>query len=100
MAGHRKGPVCTKGMRACPVTCGHREMVMAYRAEYERELSALEEKSRGNKTEINEGRHRLITFQKWLEGNRGSGRRAECWHPFTGEADPSDWLDRNDSGAA
>lgn len=68
---------CSPGMRACPATCGHKQMVMGYREEYQRQNDALWERSGGyeteyldNKRQLREAGTPLPQFKDWLKQNR------------------------------
>lgn len=65
---------CQKRMAGCPVTCGHRCVVMDYRAERGRQEGAAWEQAGGYATEYAELAPNLITFRQWIVGRSGAPR--------------------------
>lgn len=59
---------CAKRMAGCPASCGHRCLVMDYRAERGRQEDAAWEQAKGYDTEYRELAGGLITFRQWITG--------------------------------
>lgn len=64
---------CSKGMRGCVASCGHRRFVREYQTERYRQEMVREDATGGYETELAQynSERRLITFQQWLIDHAG-----------------------------
>lgn len=61
---------CKPGMAGCSLKCRHRQLVEDYRAAREADELKAERQHRGYPTERRQLAGSLITFKRWLVGNR------------------------------
>jgi hypothetical protein len=61
---------CKPAMAGCAVSCLHRQLVMAYREERQRQEALAEHASYGYRSELRDHleQHPMITFRDWLIG--------------------------------